>query len=208
MSSLLLALALQGAAPPEPVPSFEAQRAELLAAAQACGFSEFQETPDDDYGLNVIVIAASDASDDMLRCLAERELESGGFVTFAGQSGPDTIHHRYQHFQNEAYRPKLEMDAREWFAARPEYGEPPVFDPNTDDGEEFAPRLTEFCGAAKWMTFSYSNGTFVLTPVGGAVIDVANEQNMKAVSCVLRLAHLTGAPIGFIGNELDADSAK
>ena len=183
-----VAISASGSALPNPAPAIE--------QVKACGFADavikndptLQETV-------VVVLGATTALDEQLRCVAKASLNTDTYVYF-----PESLNGKYENVYRALSQEKALAEARAWLDRPGLLARLPKYEEGKTDDLEFAKSLEHLCGKAASGAFGLSDGrlTMSLTWMKTAA---RRKQGSDAFYCLMHSATVAGFPLGFEGNE-------
>jgi len=192
---MLLALLLSAAEPLPVDPEFRAlSHSEMDAELRACGAQHFTIRYDDELQRELVELRDAQITDDQLRCVYHATDYTPYFVLW---TEPRTSL-RYYQIGDQLLRPRLSAQARAYFDAHPELGEPPERE-NGQGDLDFARSIERFCGPLASGLFAIEYGELT---VSSEWLTSGNFlENSEALGCAIYASSLRGLEVGFIGNE-------
>ncbi|MEL7197948.1 MAG: hypothetical protein AAGL10_06500 [Pseudomonadota bacterium] len=152
-------------------------------------------------GIKALVLQLSTADDEQLKCLAAVEVESEFQIVFADSGPGSELQARYLNRLVQLQRPMLSQEAKDWFAARPHYGHPPVLPKSDLSPENVISSIETFCGPAAAGALVFTGEAYTLATEWQSELDPLAESSVDTIECIFNAVMLNQLPFGFVGNE-------
>ena len=172
---------------------------QMAERMSSCGFDAVEISYEDYLQSDVVRIADQAATDEQINCLI-----NGPRKTFYVVEVEQPLAPKYYERLDVVTRPEIIAKYRAWFAARPEFADPPKRQIGESD-DDLAQRIEDFCGPKAVGAFAREYGilTFSHEWMQGLMNDLAAHSEIS--TCVFYAASLSNLPIGLVGNEKVSD---
>lgn len=174
---------------------------EVQTRLETCGFEHVTVGYQEALRSDVVAVTDETASDEEVLCAA-KALDSTIYISLFEPG----ISERFSKFSDDLARPRLRTLAEEYFAERPELGEPPTRLADETDAA-LAKRIETFCGPKATGAFAAKNGRIAISASWiKAFIQNGDawDAYFETYGCLYRAALFADMRIGIIGNDLSS----